>query len=380
MTPRVPRRLDGHGAPVPTSCGASPSELFGDDDLEPRRTRHRLRPGVVEPPARVVHPHRADGRAAAARGDAPDGGGARSDHIPVGGRLGTCQSASLSRPSFPRHHPADRGAVRPSRVGQDPRTEFSDELYRRVARRAASPAGRACAGRRAGHVWLWTRDEGGALVVGRLVRRSVRSGWVEPRSSTTDTFYVAAFQSVISDERHHARRAGGRTWRTAWQRTSCRGSRPSARTTRSPPLWALAHPGARSPVARPDRRGARRFPAASRSGLDRLIRFSQIVPLVDRRWRTNALGAWHAGRYAALEDIADGDIIAVALREAVRAGWQGTATELLHHLAMNGGLQDEGRAGGRPGCCPSGWSAPGRLCPRSDGGSRSPASRAPASA
>ena len=175
-----------------------------------------------------------------------------------------------------------------------------------------------------------------------LCKAASGDGWVDRALYTDGDLYVAAFQSVIV---MNGITLGGLEGDLADRLAAHKLSRISSFRSDDEvaAVWALAHPGALAwllDLTVAVLADMQSLPQPS--GLDRLIRFSQIVQLVDRRWRTNALGAWRAGRYAALEDIADGDIIAVALRQAVRAGWQGTATELLHHLVMNGGLQDEG--------------------------------------
>jgi hypothetical protein len=175
-----------------------------------------------------------------------------------------------------------------------------------------------------------------------LCKAASGDGWVDRALYTDGDLYVAAFQSVIV---MNGITLGGLEGDLADRLASHRLARITSYRSDDEvaAVWALAHPGALAWLL--DQTVA--VLAAMQSlpqptGSDRLIRFSQIVQIIDNRWRTNALGAWRAGRYEALEDIADGDVIAVALRQAVRAEWRGTATELLHHLVMAGGLQDEG--------------------------------------
>lgn len=74
--------------------------------------------------------------------------------------------------------------------------------------------------------------------------------------------------------------------------------------------------------------------------VSRLSRFSQVVSCIDRRWRTSAMTAWQQGRQDVLEDVADSDAVAVALRLAVTVPAYLTAAELLVMLRTYGDLQD----------------------------------------
>ncbi|MGH3300406.1 MAG: hypothetical protein ACRDOK_01785 [Streptosporangiaceae bacterium] len=67
----------------------------------------------------------------------------------------------------------------------------------------------------------------------------------------------------------------------------------------------------------------------------RLSRFEQIVRIVDSRWRTNAMAVWQSGRHDILEDVADSDAVAVALRAAIHAPVSLTATQLLDALRLH---------------------------------------------
>jgi len=174
-----------------------------------------------------------------------------------------------------------------------------------------------------------------------LCKAASGDGWVDRALYTDGDLYVAAFQSVIV---MNGITLGGLEGDLADRLAAHKLARITAYRSDDEvaAVWALAHPEALAWLL--DQTVAILADMASMPqpvGQDRLIRFSQIVQLIDRRWRTNAIGAWRSGRYAALEDIADGDAVAVALREGVRAEWRGTATELVHHLVMHGGLQDE---------------------------------------
>lgn len=177
-----------------------------------------------------------------------------------------------------------------------------------------------------------------------LCKAASGDGWVDRALYTDGDLYVAAFQSVIV---MNGITLGGLEGDLADRLASHKLARLTGFKSDDEiaATWSLAHPEAlawlldRTVEIMQDM-----WSLPSMTGPDRLNRFSQIVQLIDRRWRTNALGAWRSGRYAALEDIADGDDVAVALREAMRGPWSGTATELLHQLQMQGGLTD---AGGR---------------------------------
>jgi hypothetical protein len=175
-----------------------------------------------------------------------------------------------------------------------------------------------------------------------LCKAASGDGWVDRALYTDGDLYVAAFQSVII---LNGITLGGLQGDLADRLAAHHLSRITAYRSDDEvaATWALAHPGAlawlldRAAEILGDMQSLPQM-----TGPDRLIRFSQIVQLIDRRWHTNALGAWRAGRIGVLEDIAEGDLVAVALRQAVHAPWYGTSTELLHHLMMHGGLQDEG--------------------------------------
>lgn len=176
-----------------------------------------------------------------------------------------------------------------------------------------------------------------------LCKAASGDGWVDRALYTDGDLYVAAFQSVIV---MNGITLGGLEGDLADRLASHKLSRLTGFRSDDEVAaqWTLAHPEALAWLLdRTVEIMSDMWSLPPMVGPDRLTRFSQIVQLVDRRWRTNAFGAWHAGRYAALEDIVDGDPIAVALREAVRAPWSGTATELLHRLTLGGGLQEDGR-------------------------------------
>jgi len=173
-----------------------------------------------------------------------------------------------------------------------------------------------------------------------LCKAASGDGWVDRALYTDGELYVSAFQSVIV---MNGITLGGLEGDLADRLASHRLDRLTGFRSDDEiaATWALAHPAAlawlldRTVEVMADMWSMP--PAVSR---DRLTRFSQIVELVDRRWRTHAGLAWRAGRQAALEDIVDGDEVAVALRTALAGGWTGTSTDLLQVLQVHGGLQD----------------------------------------
>ena len=174
-----------------------------------------------------------------------------------------------------------------------------------------------------------------------LCKAASGDGWVDRALYTDGDLYVTAFQSVIV---LNGITLGGLEGDLADRLASHRLSRLTSYRSDDEvaATWALAHPSALAWLL--DRAAeifADMLSMPQMTAPDRLTRFSQIVQMVDMRWRTNAMGAWRSGRYAALEDIVDGDPVAVALRHALRGTWQGTMSELLSHLVMHGGLQDE---------------------------------------
>lgn len=174
-----------------------------------------------------------------------------------------------------------------------------------------------------------------------LCKAASGDGWVDRALYTDGDLYVAAFRSVIV---MNGITLGGLQGDLADRLAAHHLSRLTGFRSDDDvaAAWALAHPAALAWLL--DRAVeilADMQSLPQQTGPDRLMRFSQIIQLIDRRWRTNALGAWRAGRFDALEDIAEGDSVVVALRAAVRGTWSGTSTELLHHLTMNGGLRDE---------------------------------------
>ena len=175
-----------------------------------------------------------------------------------------------------------------------------------------------------------------------LCKAASGDGWVDRALYTDGDLYVTAFQSVIV---LNGITLGGLEGDLADRLAAHHLSRLTAYRSDDEvaATWALAHPAALAWLL--DRAAeiyADMLTLPMLTAPDRLTRFSQIVQLIDRRWHVNAMGAWRAGRYSALEDIVDGDLVASALRNAVRSTFSGTMTELLSHLTMHGGLQDEG--------------------------------------
>jgi hypothetical protein len=175
-----------------------------------------------------------------------------------------------------------------------------------------------------------------------LCKAASGDGWVDRALYTDGDLYVTAFRSVIV---LNGITLGALQGDLADRIATHRLSRLTAWRSDDEVAasWALAHPAAltwlldRTVEIFADMQNMTQMTAP-----DRLTRFSQIVSLVDRRWRVNAMQAWRSGRFNVLEDIAEGDSVAVAMTAAMRGTWQGTASELLRQLVMHGGLQDEG--------------------------------------
>jgi hypothetical protein len=74
------------------------------------------------------------------------------------------------------------------------------------------------------------------------------------------------------------------------------------------------------------------LPAVRRAGLPRMADFARVLLAVDKVLGTNAYGAYteQAGRTA--EQVADADLVALAIREHITTEWNGTAGELLKRL------------------------------------------------
>jgi hypothetical protein len=86
--------------------------------------------------------------------------------------------------------------------------------------------------------------------------------------------------------------------------------------------------------------------AGPAAGVSRLAKFEQVVTGIDARWGTRALEYWRAGRHEVLEDVAEGDEVAVAITGAVKAPWTGTSAELMALLETYGGLRGPNRGMG----------------------------------
>jgi hypothetical protein len=78
---------------------------------------------------------------------------------------------------------------------------------------------------------------------------------------------------------------------------------------------------------------------------DRLTRFAAVLACTDWRWNTKAAQHWKDNKLDVLEDVADGDPVAVAIRAAIREPWEGSTAELLSHLEVLGGLTTPHRNG-----------------------------------
>lgn len=173
-----------------------------------------------------------------------------------------------------------------------------------------------------------------------LCKAASGDGWVDRALYTDGELYVSAFQSVIV---MNGITLGGLEGDLADRLASHKLSRLSGFRSDDEiaATWALAHPAALAWLLdRTVEIMADMWTLPPMVSKDRLTRFSQIVELVDRRWRTNAGAAWRAGRFAALEDIVDGDEVASAMRQALAGPWQGTSAELLSILQVHGGLAD----------------------------------------
>jgi hypothetical protein len=62
---------------------------------------------------------------------------------------------------------------------------------------------------------------------------------------------------------------------------------------------------------------------------DSLPDFARVLAALDDLSGTTALGMWRGGQRELYEDLAEGDPVALAIREAVSSYWQGTPRELL---------------------------------------------------
>jgi hypothetical protein len=79
-------------------------------------------------------------------------------------------------------------------------------------------------------------------------------------------------------------------------------------------------------------------------GSSRLVQFEQIVRCVDARWGTRAMDRWAESRRDILEDVIEGDPVAVAIRAAISSPWTGTSGDLLDLLEIAGlGSQNHGK-------------------------------------
>lgn len=75
------------------------------------------------------------------------------------------------------------------------------------------------------------------------------------------------------------------------------------------------------------------LPAA---GGSRLVQFEQIVRCVDARWGTQAMQRWAGSRQDVMDDVLEGDPVAMAMTEAVKSAWSGTSSQLLDLLRLYG--------------------------------------------
>lgn len=173
-----------------------------------------------------------------------------------------------------------------------------------------------------------------------LCKAASGDGWIDRALYTDGDVYVSAFQSVII---LNGITLGALRGDLA-DRICGHVLAPPAAYRSDDELnsrWRAAHPQAlgwlldRAAEVMTD---IGRMPAPQTAS--RLSRFSQIVQCVDWRWGTRAMDAWLRGRADVLEDVAEGDEVAVALMAAVKAPVSVTSTELLALLRYQGGLAD----------------------------------------
>lgn len=107
--------------------------------------------------------------------------------------------------------------------------------------------------------------------------------------------------------------------------------------------WALAHPSALAWLLDRTAETMADMARVPQRGMNRLAVFEQIVDCIDARWGTRASRAWAQGRQDVLEDVAEGDEVAMAVTRAFAGPWSGTPSELLGVLTIQGGLEHKHR-------------------------------------
>jgi hypothetical protein len=79
---------------------------------------------------------------------------------------------------------------------------------------------------------------------------------------------------------------------------------------------------------------------------DSLADFAWVLAALDELWGTRALGLWRDGQAELHAELAEGDPVALAVREAVTRPWRGKAADLLGLMKREGALP--GSVPGRP--------------------------------
>lgn len=98
--------------------------------------------------------------------------------------------------------------------------------------------------------------------------------------------------------------------------------------------WTKTHPAALGGLLHIMVNVLRTLPTVRRSGLPRMADFARIVLAVDEVLNTAGYATYTEQARTVSEQVAEGDSVAIAIRETITASWEGTASELLKRLTV----------------------------------------------
>ena len=163
-------------------------------------------------------------------------------------------------------------------------------------------------------------------------------GWADRALYTNADLFVASFRSVVilNGITFGALRAD-LTDRAVMHRLTLPALRLSDDDLDR--MWRQAHPEALGWLLDRTVEVLRAIWSAPRpESTSRLVKFAQVCEVLDAQWNSSCMRHWKNTQGDLLEDLAEGDKVAVAIRGTIRCPWRGTSAQLLETLELGGQL------------------------------------------